>query len=83
MSEYSSIVAPITNLLRDKWFASKRARKPLLSWSEEQDKAFPALTNVVTSPPILALSDWKSPFQPRTDASDTGLEVAVPAMHGY
>ena len=40
---YSSIVAPISNVLRDKRFASKRARKFLMPWEEEQDKAIVAL----------------------------------------
>ncbi|CAN0470597.1 unnamed protein product, partial [Scytosiphon promiscuus] len=50
---YSSIVAPNSNLLRDKRFASKRARKLLVPWGEEQDKALAALIEVLTSPSIL------------------------------
>ena len=72
---YSSIVAPISNLLRDKWFASKRARKLLVPWGEEQDKAVAALTEILTWPPILALPDWGAHFQLDTDASELGAAL--------
>lgn len=63
VEEYSSIVAPITDLLWDKRFASKRARKLLVPWGEEQDKALAALVRVLTSPPTVVLPDRESPFE--------------------
>jgi len=48
---YSALVAPISNLLRDKRFATKRARKLKVPWGKEQDKALAALILALTSPP--------------------------------
>ena len=47
---YSALVAPISNLLRDKRFATKRARKLKVPWGKEQDKALAALILALTSP---------------------------------
>ena len=74
---YSSNVAPISNLLRDKRFASKRAKKLLVPWGEEQDKALAALIEILKSPPILALSNWGAKFQLHTDASELGAGAAL------
>lgn len=74
---YSSIVAPIHNLLRDKRFASKRAGKLLVPWGKEHDKALAALIEALTSPPILVLPDWEAPFQLHTDASELGAGAAL------
>ena len=69
---YSALVAPISDLLRDKRFASKRARRLKVPWGEEQDKALAGLVQALTSPPILAMPDWNSLFQLHTDASELG-----------
>ena len=78
---YSMLVAPISNLLRDKRFASKRARKLKVPWGEEQDKALAALTLALTSPPILAMPDWNRPFQLHTDASELGAGAVLTQTH--
>ena len=52
---YSSIVVPISNRLIDKRFTSRTARKLLVPWGEEQDKALVALIQELKWPPILAL----------------------------
>ena len=72
MRGYSSTVAPISNLFRDRRFALKRARKLLVPWDEDQDQALVALIEIFASPPILALPNWEAPFQLHTDASDLG-----------
>ncbi|CAN0586219.1 unnamed protein product, partial [Laminaria digitata] len=75
--QYSAMVAPISNLLRDKRFASKKARKQKVPWGEEQDKALAALIRALTSYPILVLPDWDIPFQLHTDASELGAGAAL------
>ena len=69
---FRSIVAPMSDALRDKWFASKNARKVRVPWGEEQDQALSALIDILTSPPSLALVDWGAPSPLHTDASDLG-----------
>ena len=53
----SALVAPTSNLLRDKRFASKRTRRFKAPWSEEQDKALTALILALRHTPILALPE--------------------------
>ena len=77
MRGYSSTVAPISNLFRDRRFALKRARKLLVPWDEEQDQALVALIEIFASPPILALPNWEAPFQLHTDASELGAGAAI------
>ena len=65
--QYSTVVAPISDLLRDPRFRTKRAKVP---WGQEQNNAFDALIEALTSPPILALPVWTEPFSLSTDASE-------------
>ena len=74
---YSSLVAPISDLLRDKRFASKRARRLPVPWGAEQDKALRALIEFLTSPLILALPNWEVIFRLHTDASELGAGAAL------
>lgn len=69
---YSSLLAPISDLLRDKRSASKRARRFPVPWGAEQNKDLKALIELFTSPLILALPDWEATFQLHTDASELG-----------
>ena len=78
---YSALVAPISNLLRDKRFASKQARKLKVSWGEEQDKALAALILALTSSPILTVPDWDKSFQLHTDASELGTGAVLTQIH--
>ena len=68
--QYSTVVAPISDLLRDPRFRTKRAKKKKVPWGEEQNKAFNALIEAWTSPPILALPVWTELFSLSTDASE-------------
>ena len=54
---YSSILAPISDLLRDPRFRSKKARRVKVPWGHAQTEAMETLVNLLTSPPILALPD--------------------------
>ena len=54
---YSSILAPISDLLRDPRFRSKMARRVKVPWSHAQTEAMETQVNLLTSSPILALPD--------------------------
>ena len=75
--QYRTGVAPISDLLRDPRFRTKRAKKKKVPWGEEQNKAFNALIEALTSPPILALPVWTEPFSLSTDASETGAGAVL------
>ena len=49
----------------------------MVPWGEDQDKALAALTEVLTSPPILALPNREAPFHLHTDASELGGGAAL------
>ena len=81
--QYSTVVAPISALLRDPRFRTKRAKKEKVPWGEEQNKAFDALIQALTSPPILALPVWTEPLSLSTDASEMGAgEVLTQCIEG-
>ena len=69
---YSSVLAPISDLLRYSRFRSKKARRLKLPWGQAQTEAMETLINLIPSPPILALPDWNKPFRRLTDANETG-----------
>ena len=52
---YSSVLAPISDLLRDSRFRSKKARRLKVPWAQAQTEAMKTLVSLLTSPPILAL----------------------------
>ena len=41
--QYSTVVVPISDLLRDPRFRTKRAKKEKVPWGEEQNQTFNAL----------------------------------------
>lgn len=54
---YSTVTAPISDLLREPQFRGKRARRLKVPWGQFQQQAKNALIKALTSPPILALPD--------------------------
>ena len=54
---YSAVLAPISDLLRDSRFRSKKARRLKVPWGRAQTEAMETLARVLTSPPMLALPD--------------------------
>jgi hypothetical protein len=58
---------PLTNLLKQKVF----------SWIVEAEEVFQALKKAMCSVPILALSDFKEPFEIETDACDKGVGAVL------
>ena len=71
LTQYSKVVAPISDFLRNPKFRTKRAKKEKVPWGEKQNRAFYALIEALTSPPILA-PVWTKPFSLSTDASEIG-----------
>ena len=74
---YSVTAAPLTNILRHKEFASKRARKCKIPWGEEEDQAFRQLRESLASPLVLAFPDLNSTFELHTDASTIGAGATL------
>lgn len=68
---FSSIVAPMTNLLRK--------HQPFV-WTEECSKALTTIKNSLVSAPILACPDFSKHFYLQTDASDFGLGAVLTQM---
>ena len=74
---FSEIVAPLTDVLRNPNFASKRARKHKIPWGPAQDETLAKLIYCLTSAPILILSSWIMVFNLHTDASELGAGAAL------
>ena len=68
--DFSTISAPITNLLR-------KGNKNVLEWSQEQIDCFERLKKCLTSNPILMLPDINKTFFLRTDASGDGMGAVL------
>lgn len=65
IANFSTIVAPITNL------TTKTAKK--FAWSEDAEKSFIEIKNALCSAPVLSMPDFNFPFILHTDASDVGI----------
>ena len=74
---YSSVLAPISDFLRDLRFRSKKTRCLKVPWGQVRTEAMETLVNLITSPPILALPDWSKLFRLHTDVSETGAGVVL------
>ncbi|CAB1107371.1 unnamed protein product [Ectocarpus sp. CCAP 1310/34] len=73
----SLTAAPLTNILRNKAFASKRARKLPIPWSAAEDDAFQSLRETLASPKVIAFPDIERPFELHTDASTLGVGASL------
>ena len=74
---YNSVLALISDLLRDSRFRSKKARRLKVTWGQAQTEATETLISLLTSPPILALPHWDKPFRLNTKASEAGAEAVL------
>lgn len=74
---YSLISAPLTDLLRNKDFASKRARKLPIPWGDAEQSAFDTLRDELASPTVLAFPDPNNEFELHTDASAVGAGAVL------
>ena len=82
VENYSIIAPPLTNILRNKDFATKRARKSPIPWTVEQEGAFSSLKKSLASATALAFPDWNQPFTLHTDASSIGAGAVLTQDHG-
>lgn len=69
MKNYSTLLAPITDLLRNAPVKPK--------WTSEADKAFQKIKTALVSAPILALPYFSIPFEIHCDASDVGIGAMI------
>lgn len=74
---YSLVAAPLTDLLRNKEYASKRARKMVIAWGVAEEKAFQSLRTTLASPTVLAFPDLENTFELHTDASTVGVGAVL------
>ena len=74
---YSLTAAPLTDILRNKTFASKQARKLSIPWEAEHDEAFRSLRATLASPSVLAFPDPNRTFELHTDASTIGAGAVL------
>lgn len=51
-------------------------------WGDEQEQAFRKVKTALTKSPVLRCPDFNKPFQLHTDASNTGLGIALIQMEG-
>ena len=64
---FSKLTSPLTDL----------TKKDDFNWSEEVEKAFQKMKEVMSSCPILALPDFSKPFVVECDASGEGVGVVL------
>lgn len=64
---YGILSKPLTNLLKNGAF----------TWSEEADKAFNELKQVICSTPVLRMPDFSKTFVVETDACQTGIGAVL------
>jgi RNase H-like domain found in reverse transcriptase len=70
MKNYSTIVAPLTSLLR-------KGKSIKDDWGPACDEAFAKVKHMLTTAPVLQAPDFKKPFEVHTDASIEGLGAAL------
>lgn len=69
---FSSLIAPMTNLLR---------KNQPFSWTEDCAKSLAAVKDRLVSAPILTCPDFTKHFYLQTDASDFGLGAVLTQIH--
>eukprot|EP00253_Pinus_taeda_P004559 PITA_04559 len=67
IKSFSQLATPLTNL----------TRKGAFSWSDTAQRAFDRLKEVMSSCPVLALSDFSQPFVLKCDASGEGIGTVL------
>lgn len=74
---YSIVAAPLTDILRTKEYASKRARKLVIAWGVDGERAFQSLRTSLASPTVLDFPDLENTFELHTDASEIGVGAVL------
>ena len=73
IKDYASMAVPLTNLIR-------KECTEVVVWTEECNKAFNALKNVLTPTPVLTSPDFERTFILQTDASNYGVGAVLSQM---
>ena len=73
----NSVLAPISDFLRDSRFSSKNARHLKVPESQTKTEEMKIRMNLPTSPPIMDLPDWNKLFWLYTDASEAGAGAVL------
>ena len=77
VERYSILAAPLTDILRNTAFASKRSRRSHIPWTEQHQHAFLPFKSALISFPILAFPIWDKPCVLHTDATIEGGGAAL------
>jgi len=64
VKDFSKIAIPLTNLTK---------KGNAFEWTEEAQKAFEQLKEIITSRPVLIIPDPNKPYEVETDASDDAM----------
>ncbi|KAJ4797633.1 polyprotein [Rhynchospora pubera] len=67
VKDYGSISKPLTNQLK----------KNAFQWNDQAEKVFVSLKTAMSGASVLAMPDFKKPFQIETDASDKGIGAVL------
>ena len=82
---YSSIVKPLNALLvghpTNKKYKKKKKEQTPWTWGPEQQQALGTMIDKLTSPPVLAYTDYSRPFLLNIDASGDGLGAVLYQEH--
>ena len=82
---YSSIVKPLSALLlghpTNKKYKKKNKEQTPWTWGPEQQQALDTIIDKLTSPPVLAYTDYSKPFLLNIDASVDGLGAVLYQKH--
>ena len=86
IKDYAKTAKPLNDLLVGNGGRSNRRREKskhttIWNWGQEQQKAFTALIEKLTSPPILAFPDYTRSFTLHIDASNKGLGAVLYQQH--
>ena len=83
MKDYSKIAKPLNDLLgepkkkRGRVSKNNPPKQSPFVWGADQQQAFDALKEALTTAPILAYPDFTKPFKLHTDASGAGLGAVL------
>ena len=70
IKDFASIAVPLTNL-------TKKKNPDIVVWTEECDRVFNTLKNVLTSTPVLSSPNFEKTFILQTDASNYGVGAVL------
>lgn len=81
VKDYAKIARPLNDLLvgepTSKSKSKKKTHQPPFHWGDEQQQAFDAIVDKLSSPPVLAYAEYDKPFALHTDASSSGLGAVL------